>query len=378
MWSEFNNRIFSLACKTSIVTDDDKNYITDTFRWLRNNSSDSNDINKQNLLDNGLIKICLWYFEDYFREDNLSRSIILQFLSNFSMNNKNVQEQIFKGFHKKIRVTFLSSNDAKLLNTSIMILYTLSINNNELRVQVLQDDELIKEVFKKWEKAELEYCKIFLDSIFSNSKDFFIIYKNICSQTQSDLLEILCIWLEHYEEEVSIDVIDTIGKKLFMEITYFDEVKNSVLNILAKSSSISKFKSKFDNDPQFLKKIIDLLKYVHERSKNNNEFSEVKNLSTLFSGSEIISHSRFCFKSDIIRLISNICHNNLDNQNMIRTEHVIPILLECCSFDAKNPLMREWSIVALRNILNGNLNNQTFVANIDAIGPIDQNSKIAF
>ncbi|XP_050524340.1 ataxin-10 isoform X2 [Daktulosphaira vitifoliae] len=356
MWSEFNNRIFSLACKTSIVTDDDKNYITDTFRWLRNNSSDSNDINKQNLLDNGLIKICLWYFEDYFREDNLSRSIILQFLSNFSMNNKNVQEQIFKGFHKKIRVTFLSSNDAKLLNTSIMILYTLSINNNELRVQVLQDDELIKEVFKKWEKAELEYCKIFLDSIFSNSKDFFIIYKNICSQTQSDLLEILCIWLEHYEEEVSIDVIDTIGKKLFMEITYFDEVKNSVLNILAKSSSISKFKSKFDNDPQFLKKIIDLLKYVHERSKNNNEFSEVKNLSTLFSGSEIISHSRFCFKSDIIRLISNICHNNLDNQNMIRTEHVIPILLECCSFDAKNPCKLKLLFVLFKFICDIELN----------------------
>lgn len=33
--------------------------------------------------------------------------------------------------------------------------------------------------------------------------------------------------------------------------------------------------------------------------------------------------------------------------------------------------MREWSLFALRNILEGNLDNQNFVANIDSVGTID-------
>lgn len=38
--------------------------------------------------------------------------------------------------------------------------------------------------------------------------------------------------------------------------------------------------------------------------------------------------------------------------------------------------MREWSLFALRNILEGNLDNQNFVANIDSVGSIDPESSI--
>lgn len=39
--------------------------------------------------------------------------------------------------------------------------------------------------------------------------------------------------------------------------------------------------------------------------------------------------------------------------------------------------MREWSLFALRNILEGNLDNQNFVANIDSVGTIDIESSVA-
>jgi len=38
--------------------------------------------------------------------------------------------------------------------------------------------------------------------------------------------------------------------------------------------------------------------------------------------------------------------------------------------------MREWSLFALRNILEGNLDNQNFVANIDSVGVIDPKSSV--
>lgn len=39
-------------------------------------------------------------------------------------------------------------------------------------------------------------------------------------------------------------------------------------------------------------------------------------------------------------------------------------------------VMREWSLFALRNILEGNLDNQNFVANIDSVGSIDTESSV--
>lgn len=38
--------------------------------------------------------------------------------------------------------------------------------------------------------------------------------------------------------------------------------------------------------------------------------------------------------------------------------------------------MREWSLFALRNILEGNLDNQNFVANIDSVGSIDPETTV--
>jgi hypothetical protein len=38
--------------------------------------------------------------------------------------------------------------------------------------------------------------------------------------------------------------------------------------------------------------------------------------------------------------------------------------------------MREWSLFALKNILEGNLDNQNFVANIDSVGVIDPESSV--
>ena len=38
--------------------------------------------------------------------------------------------------------------------------------------------------------------------------------------------------------------------------------------------------------------------------------------------------------------------------------------------------MREWSLFALRNIMEGNLDDQNVVANIDSVGSIDTESSV--
>lgn len=64
---------------------------------------------------------------------------------------------------------------------------------------------------------------------------------------------------------------------------------------------------------------LDLLAVIHEQGKNgsNNEFSHIKDLSALFVNSDLLAHDRYWFKSDIIRLIANMCYNHKEHQNLV-------------------------------------------------------------
>lgn len=357
---------------------DEMKNATDTFRWLRNNSPQLDDCGKCQLLDSGLIETCLWYCDTYFAEEPLSRSILLQFLANFSVGYESAQRQILEGFRDTLRHFIVSCGDSKLLNNSMMLLYNLCLYDVNFREEILKDVSITQQIMTHWTQNEIEYSKIFLDSIFSNSKDFLIVYKNLPDSSKDQLMNILSIWLDHYNEEVSLEVIVVIKNNYFIDCA-IEKITSHVVNVLAKASNIEKFNSEIQKQTTLLKKIMDLLVFIHKCAKSNNslnnEFSRVKDLSALFD-SDTQTHNRFWFKSDLIRLIANMCYNHQEHQNLMRTENIIPILLECCSFDAKNPLMREWSLFALRNILEGNLDNQDFVANIDSVGSIDTESSV--
>lgn len=64
-----------------------------------------------------------------------------------------------------------------------------------------------------------------------------------------------------------------------------------------------------------------MLIIIHELGKDNNdsnnEFSRVKDLSALLVKSDVQKHHRFWFKSDIIRLIANMCYGHKEHQNLV-------------------------------------------------------------
>lgn len=108
--NEFICRVVSLTTtrKTAQVSNgsavnDEIQNITDTFRWLRNNSPQLNDLTKHELLKSGLIETCLWFSDSYFENRPLSRSILLQFLANFSANSETVQQYLIESFHNTLR-----------------------------------------------------------------------------------------------------------------------------------------------------------------------------------------------------------------------------------------------------------------------------------
>jgi len=70
-------------------------------------------------------------------------------------------------------------------------------------------------------------------------------------------------------------------------------------------------------------------------------------------------------KVDAMRLVSNLCYRCKDVQDTVRTtDGFFPTILEKCVMDANYPLMREWSLVAVRNLCEENVENQNFVRSL--------------
>jgi hypothetical protein len=80
----------------------------------------------------------------------------------------------------------------------------------------------------------------------------------------------------------------------------------------------------------------------------------------------------------LVRLLGNMCFRCRTTQDLLRTTLVPPVddrtalhvLLSCTSLASGCFTLREWSIVALRNVLEGNLENQALVEKLEAQQPL--------
>ncbi|OAD58114.1 Ataxin-10, partial [Eufriesea mexicana] len=50
---------------------------------------------------------------------------------------------------------------------------------------------------------------------------------------------------------------------------------------------------------------------------------------------------------------------------------VIPLLLDCCNIDARNLLIMQWTILALRNLCEDNPANQEIIRNCSRVGVVE-------
>ncbi|ETP34789.1 hypothetical protein F442_16931 [Phytophthora nicotianae P10297] len=69
----------------------------------------------------------------------------------------------------------------------------------------------------------------------------------------------------------------------------------------------------------------------------------------------------FGYRSGLIRVIGNLSFRHTDHQDLVREEGYLPLFLNHCNIDETNPMIREWSLVALRNLCEGNEANQSYI-----------------
>ncbi|GAB2217284.1 hypothetical protein Drorol1_Dr00000456 [Drosera rotundifolia] len=74
------------------------------------------------------------------------------------------------------------------------------------------------------------------------------------------------------------------------------------------------------------------------------------------------------FRKDIVSVISNCLYGRRKVQDEIRAKNAVLLLLQQCVLDEDNPFLREWGIWCVRNLLEGNEENQKLVAELELQG----------
>ncbi|XP_060806338.1 ataxin-10 [Amyelois transitella] len=82
-------------------------------------------------------------------------------------------------------------------------------------------------------------------------------------------------------------------------------------------------------------------------------------------------HVAFGFKATVVRTLANLCWKNQENKKQMRELEVIPVLLDCANIDARNPLIMQWVIFAVRNLCENCPENQEVIAKMTLQGPVD-------
>ncbi|KAF9586435.1 hypothetical protein BGW38_005044 [Lunasporangiospora selenospora] len=96
--------------------------------------------------------------------------------------------------------------------------------------------------------------------------------------------------------------------------------------------------------------------------------------STLLSNTSTEQGQQMFFKGlkrDIVRVVGNMSHRSRNVQDRIRGCNGLIVMLNQCNIDDSNPYLREHAILALKNILAGNLENQAIIQELEPIDAVD-------
>ena len=146
-----------------------------------------------------------------------------------------------------------------------------------------------------------------------------------------------------------------------------------LLDIISSATTHEKYLNILKDDRSLFLNIGCLLQSLHKiGKKSDNVFTPIQKLEALTPTSTISSDFEkeisFAFKSKLVKSLANLSFRNKKNQELAREMEIMHSIFECTNADARNPLIKEWSILAIRNLCEDNVENQEIVRNMTKVG----------
>lgn len=147
----------------------------------------------------------------------------------------------------------------------------------------------------------------------------------------------------------------------------------SLLDIISIATSQEKYNKILKNDRSLFLNLGCLLQALHKIGKaSDSVFTPIQSLDALAPTSNVNSDFEkeisFSFKTKLVQALANLAHRNKKNQELAREMEIMMSIFECTNADARNPLIREWSILAIRNLCENNPENQEIVRQLTKVG----------
>ena len=311
---------------------------TDLVRSLRNECA----TNAKVIDYEELVSFVLELITDFeFCEVNDSELVFircsLQFVHNACVGRCDLSSDLMKLIFKCVKKC-LCGDDLKFKNyaSSLFLLilkqkFAFKNENEEIKRSVIQN--LIQGV-----REEAEFCLFCIKHILQNEVDSVIqVFELIKFEDRLALIDIIM----SLEENVSEDLVRVLSSRFKVQsdqiLTTFKSPKDplkpeevrSLLTCLCQFSSSNQLKQRevLQEDKSLLINAVYLLKMINDLGKEDSElfknlFSPIRKISDLekndFSDSPV-----FGFKSDLIRLIGNLCWKHKENQAMVNYESKI-------------------------------------------------------
>ncbi|XP_017776856.1 PREDICTED: ataxin-10 [Nicrophorus vespilloides] len=282
---------------------------------------------------------------------------------------------------KKIWLVF--KNDLMdLLAKDLCVSFTLAVIYNVLarNKQIEPSLELINEVLRLMEIGfDSEYILFLLEQFITYMHKYHRALRPEYRQTVLLVLKYL-IPKEDLEvpKEYVLLLVDDFKKKsdcILKTVTeYLDQIEPAevahLLDVLVSLSCIEKYLSYIHNDRSFLINCAFLLKSMHLAGKNGqNKFTAISKLSDEAKADN--NHPAFGFKASVIRILGNLAWKSRSNQDELRELECIPLLLDCCNIDERNPFIMQMVIFAIRNLCEKNELNQALINAMNKKGTVD-------
>lgn len=162
--------------------------------------------------------------------------------------------------------------------------------------------------------------------------------------------------------------------------TFVDQINPNIVVVLIDIISSAVAQDKYminlkENHSLFLN-LGCLLQMLHKIGKSSETiFTPIQKLDAVAPAgnfdAEFEKEISFNMKTKLVKCLANLLHKNERNQELVREMEILHCILECTIADARNPLIKEWSVLAIKNLCENNYENQEIVRNLTKLKNVE-------
>ncbi|XP_065670775.1 ataxin-10 isoform X2 [Hydra vulgaris] len=293
--------------------------------------------------------------------------VCMEFLGNLVVQNNAAVKSVWDLCSSYMLFHIMSNMDSHGKDITCMVLFNCLKEREEL-FEKEDDMWLLISIIEHCINYEDAEWGIFVIQLVIRCKNFTLLYKNLIDYPEYRLF-LLDVLLE------DLNCCKYISK----EETFLFFAENFESKSLCIMMLVAEDCQQFHEESLLLYKTLSLLceatshvKFTLLRQKKSLmqcALGLLKNIASMDLAVNINEKSpTFGFKRDLIRLIGNMSYQNEAIQNEVHDSGGIPLILNACSIDEKNPYIMQWSIFATRNLCEGNVRNQRVIKELEQQG----------